>query len=398
MQHKHLDVPIFHDDPEPIKFWNRPVVLFILVFCIALAIRSAQFFFLRANDPSFDNILSGVDTKYYEDLSQTILGGDWLLRSVPVHFMGPLYGYFLAATYSIFGHNYLAVHALQYFLGAASASIIYLAARQWFSNRVAFVAGLFPALSATLIVYEGYLLPESLIFFLGSFFILVMGLVRRHPNRWWLWLLLGITLGLPSIQRANFLLCAFGIALWIIFGFTENNLRRCAIRLAIFIFGIAIAIAPITLHNRIIGGQWTLVTSNGGVNLYIGNGIEANGEFGAGCGAICAQHTNEVSAGTTTWAGVLINEIQSNPTRWLTLMLKKTYLYWAAYDPPDNFNYLLFKRFSPLTQVGQFPYYIVATLGFIGMAVAWTRRRVLMELYLLIFICMISVALPAAAR
>jgi 4-amino-4-deoxy-L-arabinose transferase-like glycosyltransferase len=384
--------PIFHDDPESLPLWNRPTILLIFIFAIALTFRVAQFFFLRSSDPSFDHLLSGVDSKTYDDLSQTILGGDWLLRSSPIHFMGPLYAYFLAAIYGIFGHHYEAAHAAQYLLGASSAAIIFLAARLWFSNRVAFVAGLFPALSATLIVYEGYLLPECLIFFLVSLFILIMGLARRHPNRWRLWLLLGITLGLPAIQRANILLCAFGIVLWVIFGFTEKNLRLRSIQIALFVFGIAIAIVPVTLHNRIIGGQWIPVTSNGPINFYIGNGIEARGGFELG-GAIYLQSQKQVLAGTATWMGLLMNEIKSDPSHWLALMLKKTYLYWAAYDPPDNFNYALYKRFTPLTQAGQLPYYLVATLGFIGMAAAWPHRRFLMELYLIVFLCMISVVL-----
>lgn len=382
-------LPIFHDDPEYSKFWNRPDTLFILVFSIALALRIAQFFFLRTSDPSFNHLLYGVDTKTYDDLAQTILAGDWLLRSVPIHYMGPLYVYFLATVYGIFGHHYEAAHAVQYFLGAASAAIIFLAARCWFSNRVAFLAGLFPALSATLIVYEGYLLPESLIFFLVALVILVTGLARRNPNRWWYWLLLGFILGLTAIQRANILLCAFGIVFWISFGFNEHILRRRSIAIVLFIFGIVLALTPVTLHNRIIGGQWTLITNNGPVNFYIGNGVEANGAFHPG--PIFEQHSKEVAAGTTTWRELLIDDIKSDPSRWVALMLKKTYLFWAAYDPPDNFNYELYKRFTPLTESGQLPYYLVASLGFVGMVVAWPRRRFLMELYFFIFICMISV-------
>lgn len=383
-------IPIFHDDPEYSKFWNRPYSYFFLVFFIALIIRIAQFFFLRTSDPSFNHLLEGIDTKTYDDLAQTILAGDWLLRSVPIHFMGPLYAYFLAAIYGIFGHHYEAAHAVQYFLGAASAAIIFLAARLWFSNRVAFLAGLFPALSATLIVYEGYLLPESLICFLVALIILFTGLARRNPNRLWYWLLMGFILGLTAIQRANILLCAFGIVFWITFGFNEYILRRRSIPVVLFIFGIVLALTPITLHNRIFGGQWTLITGNGPINFYLGNGVEATGAFQLG-GSAYEQHSKEVTAGTTTWRGVLIDEVKSDPSRWVALMLKKTYLFWAAYDPPDNFNYELFKRFTPLTENGQLPYYLVASLGFAGMVATWPRRRFLMELYFFIFICMTSV-------
>lgn len=386
-----IQAPVFRDDPESSPFWNRPLALCAIVFLIASGVRAAQFFFLRSNDPSFEHILPVVDSKTYDDLSQAILAGDWMLRSVPVHFMGPLYAYFLAAIYGLFGHHYEAAHAVQYLLGASSAAIIFLAARQWFSNRVAFVAGLFPALSATLIVYEGYLLPEGMIFFLVSLFMLALGIVRRHPGHWQLWLILGLVLGLVSIQRASFFMCGFGLVFWILAGFAEKDFFRRSIQVAFFVSGIVIAIAPVTLHNRFIGGQWVPVTSNGAINFYIGNGIEADGTFGYG--ATLQQHEKKVAAGQATWMGLLGSEIMADPTRWFALMFKKIYLYWAAYDTPDNFNYALHRQFSPLTQFGQLPYYIVAVLGFIGMAAAWSRRHGIAELYLLVFLCMFSIVL-----
>jgi 4-amino-4-deoxy-L-arabinose transferase-like glycosyltransferase len=384
-------LPIFHDDPEHSDFWKRTNTLFILVFSIALALRIAQFFFLRSSDPSFDQLLDGVDTKGYDDLAQTVLAGDWLLRSVPVHNMGPLYAYLLAIVYGISGHHYEAAHAVQYFFGALSAATIFLAARSWFSNRVAFVAGLIPALSATLIVYEGYLLPEGLIFFLVALLILFTGFARHNPDRWWYWLVMGVILGLAAVQRANILLCAFGFMYWIIFGFKEYIIRRRLIAIALFIFGIVLAIAPATLHNRISGGQWVPTANSGPINFYLGNSVEATGTLYFG--PIFKQHAPEVAAGTTTWGELLIDEIKSDPSRWAGLMLKKAYLFWAAYDTPDNFNYELFKRFSPLTKYGQLPFYFVASLGFVGMVAAWPRRRFLMELYLFILIYMISVVI-----
>lgn len=383
--------PIFYDQPEYSNFWKRTYTLFILVFSIALAIRIAQFFFLRTSDPSFNHLLYGIDTKGYDDLAQMILAGDWLLRAVPIHNMGPLYVYFLAIIYGIFGHHYEAAHAVQYFLGAASAATIFLAARLWFSNRVAFLAGLFPALSATLIVYEGYLLAESLIFFLVSLIMLFTGLARRNPNQWGYWLLLGIVLGLTAVQRANILLCTFGIMFWITFGFSKYMLRRRALSLAIFLFGIVLAITPTTLHNRIFGSQWVLTTNSGPINFYLGNGVEATGTLYFG--ALHDQHLKEVNAGTTTWWKLLSDDIKSDPGKWVTVMLKKAYIFWAAYDPPDDFNYELHKRFTPFTKSSQLPYYLVTSLGFVGMVIAWPRRRLLMELYFFIFIYMISVVI-----
>src|SRR5207247_1262793 len=43
--------------------------------------------------------------------------------------------------------------------------------------------------------------------------------------------------------------------------------------------GLALVIAPVTLRNRLLGGEWVLVTHSGGINFYLGNGPGAEGTF-----------------------------------------------------------------------------------------------------------------------
>ena len=73
----------------------------------------------RAYDTIAQNIVSG--NGYREDM-QTDLAHDFAIARV-----GPLYEYFLAGIYEIFGHNYGPVWILQALLHALSAWLIYLA-------------------------------------------------------------------------------------------------------------------------------------------------------------------------------------------------------------------------------------------------------------------------------
>ena len=49
--------------------------------------------------------------------------------------------------------------------------------------------------------------------------------------------------------------------------------------LGALVLGGALVILPVTLRNRVVAGEWVLVTDSGGLNLYIGNGRGAIGTF-----------------------------------------------------------------------------------------------------------------------
>ena len=45
--------------------------------------------------------------------------------------------------------------------------------------------------------------------------------------------------------------------------------------------GLLVVILPFTLRNRIAGDDWVFISSNGGINLFIGNNPLATGGFQA---------------------------------------------------------------------------------------------------------------------
>src|SRR6185436_20867585 len=50
-------------------------------------------------------------------------------------------------------------------------------------------------------------------------------------------------------------------------------------RVAALAAGFALVLAPVALRNHALGGGFLPTTSNAGVNFYIGNGAEADGEY-----------------------------------------------------------------------------------------------------------------------
>jgi hypothetical protein len=449
--------PLYRSDPEPVAFF-RSVWPLLIVLGVAAAVRVAQYFIARAGDPSFGFCIKGVDTYTYDQWAQDILKGDWWSKGAGrgVFYYGPVYPYFLALVYGIFGHRYGAAHAAQYAVGVLTAGVAFLGLGKWFSRRVAFVAALGLALCPTTLYYEGTLLSSSLDFFLTALYVWALGsacarleaaqagglrpeaggggkvgqasclspqasqVTKREsaesptsqtpavansgqagclsyilcvPTA--AWFVAGLVLGIAAIQRANILLCAAGALAWLWLGAksasregrraspaaepgraTGSGLtaRRRVVLGAVFVAGTLLGVSPATVHNRVFGHQWVLVTSNGPNLLYMGNAHDASGTFDYP--PSFNDLTKAAKTSPVSMSHELVRDIAAHSGAWVALLAKKVYLFWAGYDPPDNFSYDLFRRFSPLLRWNPLGFGLIAPLALVGMllsARAWRR-------------------------
>ena len=84
----------------------------------------------------------------------------------------------------------------------------------------------------------------------------------------------GAVLGLASLNRPNMLVAGAAIAGALLLA------RR--VRPAVLVAaGILAGLSPVVVRNVVVSGQWSLVSSHGGLNLYIGNSAEATGFYHA---------------------------------------------------------------------------------------------------------------------
>ncbi len=339
--------------------------------------------------------------------------------------MGPLFPYLKAVVFRLFGQSQEPVHVVLYLFGIITSGLVYLTASAWFSNRVALLAGLFCAVSPTLLFYESTLLPASLILLGVSCFLYFVSRIELRPNSWWLWIGLGLVLGITSMQRGNLLLCAIGVVFWVMMAFSQWTMRRKSFTILLFTISVLLGVMPCLLHNRLIGGKWVLLTSNGPINFYMGNGAGASGvftypprfdelstkrnEMNQELKQLIQQGketnpNNEIQTPTqqqkalkkkieNIWRAALIEDISSQPIRWTGLMARKFYYFWAAYDSPDNFSYDFAKRFSSVLRINPFGYALIVPLGLIGMVLAFPRRKSLAGLYTFAMTYCISVVL-----
>ena len=84
--------------------------------------------------------------------------------------------------------------------------------------------------------------------------------------------------GLSAIARPTILPFVAAVGVWIVVTRWRSGGIRAALHEAVlFGVGVALPIAPVTLHNYLADGDLVLVASNGGVNFYIGNNPESDG-------------------------------------------------------------------------------------------------------------------------
>jgi 4-amino-4-deoxy-L-arabinose transferase-like glycosyltransferase/Flp pilus assembly protein TadD len=211
---------------------------------------------------------AGLDTTAYVGLAREVLGGNIGLGP-GLYYVSPLYIYFLAGALAVFD-SFTAVRVLQIALGTAAVACIFLTAREWFGDRAAWIAAGAAALTGLFTFYEVLILQSSIDAFLTAAALLALTLGLRRRTGWMA--AAGLIFGIASLNRPNMLLAAAGV------GATLVVMKR-ARPAALLAAGLLTALAPVAIRNAVVARQWSLVSSHGGLNFYIGNGEGATGFY-----------------------------------------------------------------------------------------------------------------------
>src|SRR5882672_9097088 len=229
--------------------------------------------------PYFDVPL--VDGANYFRTAAAIASGD-LLGGPRVFWQPPLYPYFLAALLSVLGPRMGAIYGVQGAIGALSCVLVYFIGRRLFSERAALWAAGIMALYGPLVYFDAQpLVPVvHLMLALAGHLLLLRAADARAPSARRDGLLAGLGWGLAAVATPNILLAAPVGAVWL--------LRRSRSAPALlFLAGVAWPVALVAARNLAVAGEPVLISSNGGINFYIGNNpdyertirIRPGGEF-----------------------------------------------------------------------------------------------------------------------
>lgn len=245
----------------------------VVVFAAALAVR-ALYLSTVVGDPFFTYLEHIPDSHLFNNWAASIAAGKNLYGD-QAFFIGPLYGYFLAVIYKIFGQNLFLVRVLNILLGAATAVFIYGTARRVFNKPAAVAAGLVWALFLPALFFESLVLPAALVCFLVSvgLYAAVVGL--GETGKTWHFAVAGSVFGLAVLDRGNLLLAVAAGAILLAFVAARPRWRR----VVAFVLPAVVLIGVTTARNAVVAHDLVPVSSQGGVNFYIGNGPGAAGVY-----------------------------------------------------------------------------------------------------------------------
>ncbi|MCK4547489.1 MAG: tetratricopeptide repeat protein [Candidatus Eisenbacteria sp.] len=374
---------------------------FILIAALALLVRLVYQVEVR-NLPEYAVLV--LDPHIHDSIARAIAAGN--VVGDEVFFRSPFYLYLLGFLYFIFGPSPWTMRILQALLGAATSVLAYRIGRSTFSEWTGRIAGLVTALTWTLVYFDGELLITSLATFLDLLLIdrLLASREKPAPGRW---LVSGIVLGLSAIARPTILVFGWLAVLWIWWVLRGSRPPRDRLRaMAVYILGSLMIILPVTLRNAMVGKDFVLIASQGGINFYLGNNPESSGWsatsqdigrdwWGGFDDAVWIAEGEEgrdlkPSEVSRYWTRRGLQFWANQPGKALDNGVRKLFFFWGAAELGNNRDIEFFRRQSWVLRILPFSFGWLVPLGLVGMiaggCVSGKRRdRVLLALFVLLY-------------
>jgi tetratricopeptide (TPR) repeat protein len=337
-----------------------------LLLALALAPRLLHGLAVRA-EPSwgFPLVDEGL---YWEDAARIASGG----AMDPVFYRPPLLGYLLGGIVRLFGKDASAARFVLLALSGLAAPLTARLARPIVGRGAALLAGAFVALYAPAVFYGGEMLPASTVLLLDLAFLLALR--TAEEGRRVFFAVAGFLLGLSALAWPA-ILAFLPIALL--------RRRRGARGALLLLAGVFLAIAPTFLHN-LRGGDPVPISSNGGVNLYMGNHEGADGWSARapelpnepGEARRAAEEIAERSAGralapseiSSFWTRRALGWIASNPAAAAGLFGRKLYALINDRDISDNIDFAATEEKSIPLRLSPFRFGLLFALFLPGIA------------------------------
>ncbi|MBN2545899.1 MAG: glycosyltransferase family 39 protein [Spirochaetes bacterium] len=204
-----------------------------------------------------------IDVRFHQKWAEDIINGDiFSLKQGDALYKAPLYPYFLAFCFRIFGQNFFIIRLIQIILGSLTSVLLYLICKKYLNKWLALISTLLYSFYFVTVYFDNALEIPVLSNFLTvlSFYFLIKG--NKVKN----FVFSGLSLGLSiTALPSNILLLPLYII--IIYFHNRKNLKF----ILLVLISCAIVILPVTIRNYVGSGRFVLICANKGVNLYLGN-------------------------------------------------------------------------------------------------------------------------------
>jgi tetratricopeptide (TPR) repeat protein len=378
----------------------------ILIFGVAFVIRLIYLLQVRSNPFFYSPMVDELWNLNWatEILEKSFWGSE-------VYFRGPLYPYLLALILKVTGSDYFWAKFIQMIISSASVSMAYLLGREFFSEKVARLGSVLYAVYGTVIFYEAMFLIPVIFIFLNLLGLIIVARNRDNPHKK-PYFLAGVVFGLSAIARPNILLIVPMLALWVFFHFRKKiETRSIVVLLLVFFIGVALPILPVTARNYIVADDPVMISSQGGINLYLGNNTVAEGltmmmpeivldaripwdRFNPTISEYAEKavgHPLKPSEVSAFWSNKAKEFVFEHPGQFIGLTFRKLLYFFSGFENSDQTDIYNFTKYSPLisilifNKILKFPFGLFAPLGLIGIGLCWYRRHELAPLLIFFF-------------
>lgn len=302
------------------------------------------------------------DADYHNYWARALAFGDWsppagepdpAIRTSP-YFRAPGYSYVLAAFYRVTGPGWTAVRVIQMAIGLGTVILAFGLALGWMGELVALLFAVMLATYWGSYYYEAEFLDASLSSSLLVGLIVLLWRWRGRPGAASS-IGLGLLLGFAAVVRPNFLALAPAMLLWLLWSLRGDARawRAWLSPISLVALGLGLALLPSTIRNYQVAHAFIPISTNAGINLYLGNNPKAEGlvvgttEVGnfdncyewpklvAGVSRKVGHPVDHVEA--SRWFSARAREyIAAHPGEALGLAFKKLLLFLGPVEPTDN--------------------------------------------------------------
>ena len=261
---------------------RRSIQIGLAIYALALVLRFAVLTEIR-NHPTIAQC-DVLDMRGNHEFALAILEG----LPPTTYYKAPFYTYFMAGIYAITGPDPFYVRGAQIVLVSFVPVLAFLIGRFFFGQLVGAISGVLTAVFWTFLYFSVELLDTELaclMYLLLAYLLLVL-----DDGRLLKWLVCGALLGLGAITRPNILAFAPVLAIIVLIVGWRRGLRQSdrhprrflasVFRVIALTVGCCAVIAPVTLRNRIVGGEWVLIGAYGGMNFYVANSPDSDSKDG----------------------------------------------------------------------------------------------------------------------
>jgi hypothetical protein len=258
----------------------------VLIFVVSYATKSLQAVDLAPVMYTAEQPYGGL-TLTYDQRAAAILEGDGVLGPYDISpartvwlAQAPGYSIYLSAVYRITGRNFFRVQVVQNAVNSITPVLIFLIAGTIVSWRVGVASGLLAAVSHHMSHISNFILPDSVaaLPLVAAVYVLAVAM-RRQASSYWLWALAGALIGTAAWLRSQIMLAGLFIAIVLV----AIAVRRLSVlkRAALLPIVSLLVVAPITIRNYVVYGEFVPVNIGMGIVLWEGIAEASGDRFGA---------------------------------------------------------------------------------------------------------------------